>query len=124
MSKSCIELDAAPPFDHLEALRRFGDCPDAFAEIVYLFLDYYPCELNELRDAVQREDGESGSMLAHKLQGALANLAAHPARRIAQKIEKCLDKGNFNEAAQLTQRLDEEVSRVGDAVRLAVTQGV
>lgn len=124
MTKSCIELDAAPPFDHLEALRRFGDCPDAFAEIVYLFLDYYPCELNELRDAVRRRDGDTGSMLAHKLQGALANLAAHPARRLAHKIEKSLTKSNFTQATQLLQLLDDEVSRVSDAVRLAVTQGI
>lgn len=124
MSKSSLELDVAPPFDHLEALRRFGDCPDAFAEIVYLFLDYYPREFTELREAIDREDVEAASMLAHKIQGALANLAAHPARRMASGIEKLVEKADFAKAAQQAERLDEEVARVSDAVRLAVTQAI
>lgn len=116
--------DAPCSYDHAEALRRFDDSPDACAEIVYVFVENCPSELQGLRNAIYDRDSLTATILAHKLQDALAVLAANPAKRMARAIENMVRAGDFEAAAGQAQLLYQEVEHVGDAMRHAVALGI
>ena len=115
--------EAPCSYDHAEALRIFDDSPDACAEIVYVFVENCPTELRGLREAIQDGDSFTAVNLAHKLQDALAILAAKPAKRMAGTIETMVRSGDFEAAARQARLLCQEVEQVGNAMRHAVALG-
>jgi signal transduction histidine kinase/DNA-binding response OmpR family regulator len=101
-----ISVDAA------ELLERIDGDYSFLAELSELFRKDYPCQLMAAREALSRQDSQAVEKTSHALKGALANLAAGPASRIAQDLEANARSGDLTHADSALQQLEEELKRV------------
>ena len=60
---------------------------DLLNELLTIFKEEFPRQLQALRDAVDSEDGKLVAASAHSLKGMLSNLAAHQAAAFAGRLE-------------------------------------
>lgn len=108
---------AMPPIQEIsvdvaELLERIDGDYSFLAELAELFRKDYPCQLMAARDALSRQDSQAVEKASHALKGALANLAAGPAARVAQDLEANARSGNLTHADSALQQLEEELKRV------------
>src|ERR1044071_1881420 len=74
--------------DRAMALSRVGGDLDLLKEIAVLFLDEYPRELDEIREALSSGDAKTLERTAHGLKGAVANFGARAAVDAAFLLEQ------------------------------------
>ncbi len=98
--------------DVAELLERIDGDYSFLAELAELFRNDYPHQLMVARDALSRQDSQAVEKASHALKGALANLAAGPAARVAQDLEANARSGNLTHADSALQQLEEELKRV------------
>jgi two-component system sensor histidine kinase/response regulator len=101
-----ISIDAA------ELLERVGGDYSFLAELTELFRKDYPRQLMTAREALSRQDSPAVEKASHALKGALANLAAGSASRMAQKLEANARSCDLTQADSALQQLEEELNRV------------
>jgi PAS domain S-box-containing protein len=111
------------PVDGHELLERVGADREFLGELVGLFREDSPNQLNRIKTALQKMD--SGEVLrgAHSFRGTLANLAAQPAADLAAEIEHAAKSQDLSRAETALQCLDLELPRVLDALG-ALCEGV
>ncbi|NSW86101.1 MAG: response regulator [Syntrophobacteraceae bacterium] len=95
-------------FDREELLARVGDDEAFLAEIMGVFLDDVPLQIQGLRQAVDRRDFKDIEHLAHGLKGASANMAVESLRKTAQEMEQAGKDHSFERAAGLLPRMEQE----------------
>jgi HPt (histidine-containing phosphotransfer) domain-containing protein len=95
-----------------ELLERIDGDYSFLAELAELFRKDYPCQLMAAREAQSRQDCQAVEKASHTLKGALANLAAGPASRIAQDLEANARSGDLTHADSALHQLEEELKRV------------
>lgn len=83
------ERAAAPCVDEAEVLRRIDGDALLLEEIVELFETERRAMLGAIERAAAGADARALQREAHKLRGALLNLAARPAADAAYVVEKC-----------------------------------
>ncbi len=97
------------PYDRAVLLESLGDDSELYAEIVKLFLNHYPNEI----DALQRELAAGNAVnlhrTAHSIKGAVSNFAATRATEAARVLEHTMKSG-------LAPNTDELVSEVIEAL--------
>jgi two-component system sensor histidine kinase/response regulator len=98
--------------DTAELLERVDGDHAFLAELAEIFRQDYPRQLMAAREALSRQDSEAVAKASHALKGALANLAAGPASRIAQQLEANARTGDLTHAGPALQQLEEELGRV------------
>ncbi len=101
-----------PSVDATELLERVDGDRTFVAELTELFRSDYPRQLMAAREALARQDFLAFEKASHALKGALANLAAGPASRIAQDLEAKARAGDLTHAGPALQQLEEELGRV------------
>jgi two-component system sensor histidine kinase/response regulator len=117
-SKGTGSISAAQPstqntaVNAAELLERVDGDLTFITELVELFRSDYPRHLHTAREAVAGEDFAAVERASHTLKGALANLAAGPASRMAQDLEDSARRGDLSHAGIALQQLEEELSRV------------
>jgi signal transduction histidine kinase/DNA-binding response OmpR family regulator len=101
-----------PSVNTAELLERVDGDFSFIAELVDLFRTDYPRHLRTAREALSRQDSPAVERASHTLKGALANLAAGPASRMAQDLEASARSGDLSHAGPALQQLEEELNRV------------
>ncbi len=117
-TKSTMTFTAAEqPTQHssvnaAELLERVDGDFSFITELVELFRIDYPRHLRTAREALAEGDCVAVERASHALKGALANLAAGPASRMAQELEASARTGDLSHAGGALQQLEEELNRV------------
>jgi CheY-like chemotaxis protein len=101
-----------PSVDAAELLERVDGDYSFITELAELFRTDYPRHLRTAREALSRQDSPAVEKASHALKGALVNLAAGPASRIAQDLEAIARSGDLTHAGPALQQLEEELNRV------------
>jgi signal transduction histidine kinase/DNA-binding response OmpR family regulator len=102
-----IELPATGDFDYGAALM---ESDRELVEIVaQMFLEQYPKDMNEMRQALTSGETQKLQLLAHSLKGNLEMFRAFPARDIAMQLEGIAGRGNLLGAADYMEGLEKEL---------------
>lgn len=103
-------------FDREGALRRVGDDVELLAELVELFLDECPGELDGIRAAVAHSDAKGLEHAAHALKGAAGNVGVEGVQSVARELEGMGRSGSIDGAGALVESLRAEVERARPAL--------
>jgi DNA-binding response OmpR family regulator len=106
-----------------ELLERVGGDREFLTELVSLFREDGPRQLNRIRKALENNDLEDALRTAHSLRGTLANLAAQAAADLAAEIEHASKAEDLTRANAAFLNLDLELPHVIDALS-AICEGV
>ena len=109
--------------DGHELLERVGGDREFLTELVSLFREDGPKQLNRIKTALEKMDPSEVLRGAHSLRGTLANLAAQRAADLAAEIEHAGKLGDLDRAKAAFQNLDLEVPRALE-VLCAICEGV
>lgn len=101
----------------VEGLRRqvMGDA-EFLAEQLDFFRLYYPSQLVQIREAIEREDGPQVREWAHQLSGSLSNFHATVSRDTARSIENFGLENQISQAASLRPRLEQQITELCEVV--------
>jgi PAS domain S-box-containing protein len=114
--------NGSPSFAPDEALRRLNGDAALLDEVVAIFLQEQPALYDVIRRAVAERNAKGLERCAHKLRGALLNLAALPAARIAGVVEDYARRG-IVPALGHVDALGSELDRLSAALSLFRTNG-
>ncbi len=81
-----------------------------------MFFDDRTRTIAELREALQAGDPRQLAEAAHKLKGSARLLGFGRLARVAEEIERCVDRGRMHEAPRLLRVLDEAIEATRSAV--------
>jgi two-component system, sensor histidine kinase and response regulator len=106
----------ASAIDEAALLHRVGGDRELLRELVALFLESYPRQLTELREAATRGDGAAVERGAHAMKGSVGNFSAQAAFQLALRLEEMGRSGDLTGAAALVGNLEEELERLRSAL--------
>jgi CheY-like chemotaxis protein/HPt (histidine-containing phosphotransfer) domain-containing protein len=86
-------------------------------ELVRLFLGDFPQRMAEIKQAINRGDGEAVARAAHTLKGSVGNFAAQTAFAAAQNMEAVGKSGNLDVAKQAFLTLEAELALLAARLR-------
>ncbi len=101
------------------ALQRMDGDADLLREIVDIFLEDHLGGLRELHAAADARDSVRLQRAAHTLKGAAGNFVATRATDLALQLEQLCKGGDLEGGLALVTPLDQEVTRLADALRVA-----
>jgi PAS domain S-box-containing protein len=81
-----------------EVIKRAGGSADLLREIIGLFLKDYPQRLQELHEAIARQDVDTTRRSAHTLKGSLSLFDAGPVTAAALRLEQMGRNRNLTDA--------------------------
>ncbi len=110
-ARELVASGRLPGIDLDDAIRRLGLPKEVIETMLLQFGRGQRQVVNQLREAIEGEDGEATRRLAHSLAGAAGNLSAHELRRLAKTIELAVKYGKGNLPAMVTE-LGAEAARV------------
>jgi HPt (histidine-containing phosphotransfer) domain-containing protein len=93
-------------------LDRFAGDRDLLREIASLFLEEYPRQLRNLKDAVSRQDSKAMQLAAHCIKGSVINFSAAAAAEAALRIELMGCAGEVSAAAEACMVLEQEIAQL------------
>ena len=96
-------MEEAIKMDTLVELRSLmGDSLD---DVLQTYVDYIPGQIEELNQAVLKDDAESVFNLAHKMKSSSSSIGALGIAHIAEQIELIGRSGSTEGAAELLEQL-------------------
>lgn len=95
-----------------EALNRVGGDREFFGELLEMFLEEFPAQAKQMREALDSGNAESLSGVAHTLKGAAASLSAVHIREIAARIEGAGRQRQLDSVAEQLDQLDQAVEQL------------
>ena len=87
-------------------MSRVGGDAELLREIAVLFLEDYPRVLDELRNAIARQDFRTVERTAHGLKGSVSNFGAAAAVEAARAIEVLGRTHQLGEVSQVIRSLE------------------
>ncbi|MFP4054216.1 MAG: response regulator, partial [Phycisphaerae bacterium] len=99
------------------AANRADGCKELLIEIVSIFVDTCPNLVGEIRSALARGDAPALNRSAHSLKGAAGSIVADEVFEAALALEQTAKKGDLIGAIKLTERLEDKVDRLMDALK-------
>ena len=99
-----------------ELMERIDNDRNFLSELLALFRADYPDQISAAREALVNNDSASLQKVGHALKGALGNLAATNASRIASELESMGKTGDMKLAGVRVTELEEELALVLDAL--------
>ncbi|CAA9490871.1 MAG: diguanylate cyclase/phosphodiesterase (GGDEF & EAL domains) with PAS/PAC sensor(s) [uncultured Rubrobacteraceae bacterium] len=106
----------------IEGLRGLGG-PELLAELVELYLEQAPAQLEALREAIEAGDAASVKGTAHALKGSSGNMGALRMATICAELEETGSAEKLEYATALTKRLEAEYGRVRSALEAETNRG-
>jgi CheY-like chemotaxis protein len=100
------------PVDFETALVHFGGDRDFMLKMFTKYKEQLPEHLNEIRAALQEEDADRLSRLAHNLQGMSLNFSAGSLAYITYQVEEICSRNDLTSAPPLVAQLEAEARRV------------
>jgi len=106
------------------ALERLEGDEGLLAEIAALFLSDYRNLLDEVRNAVVRQDPEALHRAAHALKGSVANFCAQQVFDSAYRLERMGREGDLSGAGQALADLEQQLQRLEPELASLATGGL
>jgi two-component system sensor histidine kinase/response regulator len=100
------------PVDLDGALEVVDGDVDLLRDVVEMFSEEYPTQVEALREALARQDALGVESAAHRLKGILSNVGGLTARDLARRLETMGEEGKLDGGAQVLGELDAEIERV------------
>jgi len=91
-------------------------------ELVGLFSADCPKLLSDVREAIERGDGQALELAAHAIKGSVANFAAKAPLEAAVRLEKMGRKGDFARARESYAGLAAAIERLNEALAALVLE--
>lgn len=107
------------PIDWNVALDAVGGRRDLLTELIDIFFTEYPPTLDEIRQAIERQDAKGLQLSAHKLKGCLRYFGQTLACERAKELEDMGRSGQLEGALPRLEDLDLAVTRLLPSLRLA-----
>ncbi len=107
-----FEGDTNIPLDVENALNRFSRDRNFYYNLLGDFVHSLPTRLEEMRAALEGEDFQSLSNLAHNLKGVSANFSAFQLAQLAADLDLCCRDGDLPKAQLLVPQIETAVERV------------
>lgn len=82
------------------------------AELIDIYLDDVPPQLELLRAAVARADAAAAGSVAHRLKGSSSNLGAESLSALCNQVECASRRSHIDEVSRMMPQLEEEFGRV------------
>lgn len=83
-----VDLENSVVLDREELMGRVGGEKELFDEIIALFLQDAPLQMDKLEKAMEKRDKKTIAGQGHAIKGAAANIGAHALRDAAFEMEK------------------------------------
>lgn len=114
-----LDLDPTLDLKTLGTLRELGrrTGKDILGEVVGLYLDRKPTQLELLREALARGDAQTVERTAHSLKGSSANLGALRLARLASDLETLGRQGELGGGQTRLEALETEIDQVEKRLR-------
>jgi HPt (histidine-containing phosphotransfer) domain-containing protein len=87
-------------------------------KIVARFMDTCPKHLQNIEDAIAKQDAKALEFSAHALKGAISNFFANPAREAAFRLEGLGRDGKLADARQAFEILQTETEKLREALAI------
>ena len=94
---------------------------DFLKELIELYLNDAPTQLESLAQAVSSKDLSAVSAAAHKLKGSCGNVGADDLVSLCQKLEASGRASRLEELPELIQQASQEFQKVSKALQGVVT---
>jgi HPt (histidine-containing phosphotransfer) domain-containing protein len=107
-----VEAEAPSPVVLREALEVVGDDVDILRDAVAMSLEEVPEQLQELEDAMARQDAQGVEAKAHRLKGVMGNVGAMLAREFGQRLETMGNQGELDGGPDALKSFKKEIGRV------------
>ena len=114
--------DLSSIFDFEDALDKVGGDREILEEILVVFSESYPDQLNELKNAIDKGDAPIIERTAHTLKGSVGTFSAKKAFETAFRLENMGRDGNLEEAAAVYSKLEQEVEELEAALRATLSE--
>ena len=101
-----------PPVNLRDALEVVGDDVDILRDAVASSLSEVPEQLQQLKEAMSRQDASGVEAKAHRLKGVMSNLGGNGAREVGQRLETMGEQRNLSGGGELVSRFESEIARV------------
>jgi HPt (histidine-containing phosphotransfer) domain-containing protein len=82
------------------------------AELIDIYLDDVPPQLELLRAAVARADSVAASSVAHRLKGSSSNVGAESLSALCDQVERAGRQSHVEKLSRMVPQLEEEFGRV------------
>jgi PAS domain S-box-containing protein len=105
-----------PIFDKESFTERMMNDDEMVREIVEIFLDDIPRQIEKLKVSLETGDAVTSERLAHSIKGAAANVSAELLREVAFHIEKAGKEGDLDTMSQSVHELEKQFSQVREAM--------
>jgi DNA-binding NarL/FixJ family response regulator len=115
---SAATADEAPAgqtggvFDERRTLERLDGDVELLAQIMEIFVESFPAQMSDIRDALDRGDAEGIARAAHALRGALSNFSAPEALEVVQRLEQAGRTGHLGDGGEVYRQLEGVVERL------------
>ncbi len=104
--------DDAGVFDLNKALEQSGGDKELLKEIINIYNQEYPKQLQELHEAIEKNKPDVVNRVAHTVKGAVANFGAKPSFDAALNLEKIGKSGDLSHAKEAFDVLKKELERL------------
>ena len=111
-------------YDRSSTLRRTGGDESLLFDLIELFVEDYPRQLQRIREAMDCGDHPGIQRFAHALKGTIANFSAARAVKAAGNLEEIAATQDLVAAELAFVKLEEELDRLKEAFRLAANDRV
>jgi CheY-like chemotaxis protein len=105
-----------PPLDFRAALRNVDGDQAMLVDMFEAFLQDYPKQLAEIREAIDTRDAECMAQVAHSLKGAVGYFGAQTVYALAYQLETIGRRAELDGASPLLQQLEQELERLSTFV--------
>lgn len=95
-------------FDREELLSRLCDDEELLGEIIQVYLEDTPQQIQTLKDAQRQGDAELIHKQGHTIKGASGNVAALQIRQTAYEIESAGKNGRIEDVQELIAQLESQ----------------
>jgi len=112
MSDTVPRACQTPIIDTSLGLLSTGGDPDLLSELVSIFLQTVPAQLERMKAAIATGDNETARREAHSLKGAAGALGAAGIQRLAADIEVLAAQGNLETAQPMLELIARLVSQL------------
>jgi HPt (histidine-containing phosphotransfer) domain-containing protein len=109
-------------FDLDDALEKVGGDKEILEEILIVFSESYPDQLNELKNAIDSGDTPTVERAAHTLKGSVGVFSAKKALETAFRLETMGHEGNLEEATAACIKLEQEIEELEAALRATLSE--
>ncbi len=109
-------VSQTPVFDRAGFLERVMGDEDIAEQIVEVFLDDIPKQIESLKQALEASDSETFHRVVHGIKGAAANVGGEALRELAAQVEKACKEGHFELVADSCPKLEQQFNRLKEAI--------